>query len=496
MARLGRLIQSRAATVLPEGDHIGAFKRHGEAIIAQAKLMREKQAAEQANLDKSLIPPDIDTEGMYAQDRKEIADDMDAYQTAAYEYYQQGINHMDPRNAEAYQKMRGLEKNMELKAYTAKNHYKIDEEARKSMGKKDFHELYDVLGGVERLSVARDYGPDNGGIMGREKYYQGIGYNLFDFKEFDFDQYFSDKKWDLSEWDDEKSSQGGVWWWNHNKGYTDEQIAGMGDQFLADPLAAKWVGGRVNGMSQEAKQALAAEAAKNNVSIEQQFMRNEVRNRSGLSSTRKSQRMPSSKGRSGGGKDDSSGEMWLVQQFAAFYNGDQGIYDGTFTNKAGDEYMYSLQPFSFNIGSFSFEQKEEQKPVEQKPGSLTVVNQIGSGGSKWVKQDNYIEAIAYGEDGVYVSTTETNMKKDGWKQGVGGQPMYWQRLTPKQADKLLSKMIQGNSKFSMTKFDNITKGARDEAGVLDLNNFYLFDFGGGDAGADSGSSMPDSLKKK
>ena len=499
MARLGRLIQSRAATVLPEGDHIGAFKRHGEAIIAQAKLMREKQAAEQANLDKSLIPPDIDTEGMYAQDRKEIADDMDAYQTAAYEYYQQGINHMDPRNAEAYQKMRGLEKNMELKAYTAKNHYKIDEEARKSMGKKDFHELYDVLGGVERLSVARDYGPDNGGIMGREKYYQGIGYNLFDFKEYDFDQYFSDNKWDLTEWDDEPKIKGGSWWWNHNVGYTEDQVDGMSKNFLTDPQTARWVNQRLSGLSERGKLSIMAQAAKNNTTLEEQFLRNEINSRQPVSQTLKSKSVGGKKGGSGGGdKEKDGGEMWLIQQFAAFYNGDDGIYDGTFTNKGGDEYKYSLQPFAFSIGTFSFQENQDSPKTTIKQGALEATVEEGGSGKKWVKHDNYIEAIAHGDDGVWVATTESNTKMSGIKQAVnGGGDMYWNKLTPKQADKLLSKMVQGNSKFSMTKFDAITKGKRDAAGVLDLNYFYWQGVGGGEVSNQEGeNNIPSAVAGK
>ena len=86
----------------------------------------------------------------------------------------------------------------------------------------------------------------------------------------------------------------------------------------------------------------------------------------------------------------------------------------------------------------------------------------------------------------------------GIKQAVnGGGDMYWNKLTPKQADKLLSKMVQGNSKFSMTKFDAITKGKRDAAGVLDLNYFYWQGVGGGEVSNQEGeNNIPSAVAGK
>lgn len=492
---------AKPTVVLGQGSHMQALSDSFNTILQNMERKVQIEAAKREQLDKSLIPPDVDWDNIYHKDTEYIKGLVDEYTKTATDYWSQGVNHLNPGSGEAYRKMRGMENQILSAAAQSAQDKKIDESVISTMTKKGFAESFDLPETMLRLSEFREMP-----LTERRNYLNGIG-GFYQEAPFDWNKFTNDNLPDQpDQFMENKSTKGGYTSWTQVKGYSPETIGKIADSWLTDPKYFNYASKQYNALSDATRQLVETEAAKEGISGIQYWARHDANRKNFRQEELKYAKSANAPKSTGNGTDNNSPVTFdLAVRVGAVMAGDAGFYTSTRAIN-GDNYQVADFPM-IKFGTYksvfidknnkAAAQKQSQGTTQAQTGKITidpktnavvVSGDTGSSTQGNAFKDNYLEAVVRNPrtGKIYVSTTQLNDNSQGTK---GSDGLYYMEAGDNFWTAFLNGAVNG-TEYSKTTLDKFVKqrDALGENGIYRIDRFY-------DAFQTDDDPVPEGLKQ-
>ncbi|HRG27398.1 MAG TPA: hypothetical protein PLJ00_05885 [Chitinophagales bacterium] len=445
--------------VLGGNAHMDALAKSFDNILNNVKVTAEVNAAKQAQLDQSLIPPEVDWDSIYWKDQEHIQSLVKNYSDKAVGYWEQGVNHLNPSSGSAYKEMRDMENDLMQAVAQSAQDKKIDEEVVTTMTKKGFGDVYDLPETLNRLSQFRE-----APISERRKIMNDNG-GFYKEKPFDWNAFTDENMPKMPDvFIEDKNKKGGYIEWNEVTGYSNETAKNTASAWLQNPGYAKHVDEQLKGMSVAAQVDFTMKATEAGVSPQELYAQQDF-NKKTFKQTKYHVTKVSS-GSSGSGNAPKEAPTFdLAVRVSAMWRGDTAFYTGTKTLN-GKTYQSADFPVT-KFGKF-----KNVNADKNNKGSVSISQSgmfVTSGEQSF--SDNYLEGVIRDQSGqVLVTTTETNENALGTKMSDG---LYYVPATDRFWTEFLNGAVNGQeySKSALDAFVLKTKALK-ENGDYDFNKFY------------------------
>jgi hypothetical protein len=469
--------------VLGGEAHMKALADSFDTILNNVKVTAEVKAAKQAELDDSLIPPEVDWDSIYYKDQDYIQGLLKEYSDTAVGYWEKGVNHLNPSSGSVYKEMRDKENKLLQAVAQSAQDKKMDENVVTTMTKKGFGDVYDLPETLNRLSSFRD-----APLSERRKLLEQSG-GFYQEKPFDWNTFTTDNmpsKPDM--YVEDKKTKGGYTEWTQTTGYTEQTAINTAKGWLKNPGYQKHVAGEIMNLSAATQVEMATKAVDAGLSIEEYYAKMDFdKKQFKQSEPHYAKTANAPKGGNGNNNPKEPQTFDLAVRVSAMWRGDTAFYPETVTLN-GRTYQKADFPVT-KFGTF-----KNVNPDKNKGGGLTIGpngSLVVGGGSDNNVSANYLEGVIRdpktGE--VLITTTELNENTIGTLQSDG---KYYIKATDRFWTEFLNGAVNGQE-YSKTILDKFvqTTGALKANGDYDFNKFYT-----PESLRQQNDDTPDNLKKK